>query len=182
VARISLGKQANLELGSIEPKRDWGFAGDYVEAMWLMLQQDKPDDYVIATGENHSVKEFLDLAFQTVGIADWSKYVITNKSSHMRPAEVDYLIGDATKAREKLGWKPKTSFKQLVEMMVKADLALEGNKMYANCFGGWWSRILRSHLCKSLLSDSYKVVCVDNLLTSDENNISSLISNQNFSL
>jgi len=126
VARISLGKQANLELGSIEPKRDWGFAGDYVEAMWLMLQQDKPDDYVIATGENHSVKEFLDLAFQTVGIADWSKYVITNKSSHMRPAEVDYLIGDATKAREKLGWKPKTSFKQLVEMMVKADLALEG--------------------------------------------------------
>jgi len=125
VARISLGKQSRLELGSIEPKRDWGFAGDYVEAMWLMLQQDKADDYVIATGENHSVREFLDLAFQTVGIKDWSKYVICNKPSHMRPAEVDYLVGDATKAREKLGWKPRTSFKQLVEMMVKADLAME---------------------------------------------------------
>jgi len=125
VARISLGKQTHLELGSIEPKRDWGFAGDYVEAMWLMLQQDKADDYVIATGENHSVKEFLDLAFQTVGISDWSKYVITNKTSYMRPAEVDYLIGDATKAKEKLGWKPRTSFKELVEMMVKSDLALE---------------------------------------------------------
>jgi GDPmannose 4,6-dehydratase len=125
VARISLGKQKCVELGSLEPKRDWGFAGDYVEAMWLMLQQEKADDYVIATGENHSVKEFLDLAFATVGISDWSKYVIANKSSHMRPAEVDYLIGDASKARKVLGWQPRTSFKELVEMMVKADLELE---------------------------------------------------------
>lgn len=125
VARISLGKQRTLELGALEPKRDWGFAGDYVEAMWLMMQQSQADDYVVATGENHSVRDFLDLAFKAVGINDWSKYVISNKSSHMRPAEVDYLIGDAAKARKVLGWKPKTSFKGLVEMMVKADLALE---------------------------------------------------------
>lgn len=124
VARISLGKQEKLELGSLEPKRDWGFAGDYVEAMWLMLQQDKADDYVIATGENHSVSEFAELAFKTVGINDWKKYVLANKSAHMRPAEVDYLVGDASKARKVLGWRPKTSFRQLVEMMVKADLAL----------------------------------------------------------
>ena len=125
VARISLGKQKYLELGALDPKRDWGFAGDYVEAMWLMLQQDKADDYVVATGENHSVRDFLDLAFKSVRINDWNKYVISNKSSHMRPAEVDYLIGDAAKARRVLGWKQKTSFKKLVEMMVKADLALE---------------------------------------------------------
>ncbi|MDP2637738.1 MAG: GDP-mannose 4,6-dehydratase [Candidatus Levybacteria bacterium] len=125
VARISLGKQEKLELGSLEPKRDWGFAGDYVEAMWLMLQQDKPDDYVIATGENHSVKEFLDLAFNAVGISDWSKHVISNKSYFMRPAEVDYLIGDASKAKKVLGWTPKTNFKELVEMMVKADISSE---------------------------------------------------------
>jgi GDPmannose 4,6-dehydratase len=125
VARISLGKQNHIELGALEPKRDWGFAGDYVEAMWLMLQQEKADDYVIATGENHSVREFLDLAFAAVGIPDWSKYVQSNKTPHMRPAEVDYLIGDASKARKVLGWRPRTSFKELVEMMVKADLALE---------------------------------------------------------
>jgi GDPmannose 4,6-dehydratase len=125
VARISLGKQSHLELGALEPKRDWGFAGDYVEAMWLMLQQEKADDYVIATGENHSVREFLDLAFATVGISDWSRYVQSNKTSHMRPAEVDYLIGDASKAKKVLRWKPKTSFKGLVEMMVRADLELE---------------------------------------------------------
>lgn len=125
VARISLGKQKYLELGALDPKRDWGFAGDYVEAMWLMLQQDKADDYVVATGENHSVKEFLDLAFKSVGIDDWDKYVISNKSSYMRPAEVDYLIGDASKARKVLGWKQQTSFKKLVEMMVKADLVME---------------------------------------------------------
>jgi len=93
--------------------------------MWLMLQQEKADDYVIATGKNHSVLEFLDLAFKTVGISDWSKYVISNKTPHMRPAEVDYLIGDAGKAKKILGWQPKTSFKELVEMMVKADLAME---------------------------------------------------------
>ena len=125
VARISLRKQKTLELGSLEPKRDWGFAGDYVEAMWLMLQQEKANDYVIATGENHSVKEFVRIAFETVGIKDWEKYVEGNKPSHMRPAEVDYLIGDASKARKVLGWKPKTSFRQLVEVMVRADLELE---------------------------------------------------------
>lgn len=125
VARIKLGKQDVLELGDLTPKRDWGFSGDYVEAMWLMLQQDKPEDYVIATGENHSVEEFVKLAFGTVGISDWEKYVKSNISEHMRPAEVDYLIGDASKARKELGWVPKTSFKELVEMMVNADLEKE---------------------------------------------------------
>lgn len=125
VARISLGKQKKLVLGNLEAKRDWGFAGDYVEAMWLMLQQEKADDYVVATGENHSVEEFVKSAFKAVGISDWEKYVEANKEEHMRPAEVDYLIGDYSKARKILGWKPKTPFPQLVEMMVKADLALE---------------------------------------------------------
>lgn len=125
VARISLGKQKKLELGDLNPKRDWGFAGDYVEAMWLMLQAKEPDDYVIATGENHSVEEFVELAFQVVGINDWKKYVDANKSEHMRPAEVDYLIGDYSKAKKILGWKPKTSFKDLVTMMVHADIEME---------------------------------------------------------
>lgn len=124
-ARISLGKQDKLELGNLDAKRDWGFAGDYVEAMWLMLQQETPDDYVIATGENHSVEEFVKIAFETVGINDWKKHVIANKQEHLRPAEVDYLIGDASKAEKVLGWKPKTSFRQLVEMMVKEDLERE---------------------------------------------------------
>ena len=92
-----------MELGSLEPKRDWGFSGDYVEAMWLMLQQEKPDDYVIATGENHSVREFVEEAFKIVGIDDWEKYVVANSPKHTRPAEVDYLIGDASKARESFG-------------------------------------------------------------------------------
>ena len=127
VARIKLGKQDKLELGSLEPKRDWGFSGDYVEAMWLMLQQDNPDDYVIATGENHSVKEFVEEAFKVVGIDDWDKYVISNNPKHLRPAEVDYLIGDATKARKVLGWKPKVGFKDLVKMMVESDLEKEKN-------------------------------------------------------
>lgn len=125
VARISLGKQSELELGNLDSKRDWGFAGDYVEAMWLMLQQDNPDDYVVSTGETHSVEEFVKLAFEVVGIDDWSKYVKSNMAAYMRPAEVDYLIGDASKARDVLGWAPKTSFKQLVEMMVKSDLEKE---------------------------------------------------------
>jgi GDPmannose 4,6-dehydratase len=124
-ARIKLGKQKKLELGDIRPKRDWGFAGDYVEAMWLMLQQDKPDDYVIGTGENHSVKEFVQLAFEHVGIEDWEKYVVSNSPKHMRPAEVDYLIADTTKANKVLGWKPQTSFKELVGMMVESDLQRE---------------------------------------------------------
>lgn len=125
VARIKLGKQEKLQLGSLEPKRDWGFSGDYVEAMWLMLQQENPDDYVIGTGENHSVREFVQLAFETVGIKNWQDFVVSNVSQHMRPAEVDYLIADASKAKKMLGWEPKTSFKQLVEMMVKADLEQE---------------------------------------------------------
>jgi len=125
VARISLGKQEKLELGDLRPKRDWGFAGDYVEAMWLILQQKKPQDFVIATGENHSVEEFVKIAFNAVGISDGGKYVISNVEKHMRPAEVDYLIGDAGKAKKELGWTPKTSFRQLVEMMVKADVESE---------------------------------------------------------
>ncbi len=125
VARISLGKQKHVELGNLEAKRDWGFAGDYVEAMWLMLQQDQPDDYVIATGETHSVQEFVEIAFEIIGISDWQKYVVSNVEAHMRPAEVDYLIGDASKARRELGWEPKTSFRDLVKGMVEADLELE---------------------------------------------------------
>jgi len=125
VARIALSKQDKIELGDLKPKRDWGFAGDYVEAMWMMLQEANPDDYVIATGRNHSVREFVELAFKTVGIDNWQKYVVSNDSRHTRPAEVDYLIGDYSKAQKVLGWKPKTSFKELVEMMVKADLEME---------------------------------------------------------
>lgn len=124
-ARISLGKQEKLHLGSLQPKRDWGFAGDYVEAMWLILAQKEADDYVIATGENHSVKEFVELAFEAVGIKEWEKYVVANREEHLRPAEVDYLVGDYSKAKKILNWKPKTSFKELVDMMVKADLELE---------------------------------------------------------
>jgi GDPmannose 4,6-dehydratase len=120
--RIKLGLQDKLALGNLEAKRDWGFAGDYVEAMWLMMQQEKPDDYVIATGENHSVQEFLELAFDRVKL-DWSKYVGTDER-YLRPAEVDILIGDAGKARRTLGWEPKVKFKALVEMMIDADLEL----------------------------------------------------------
>lgn len=125
VARISLGKQKKLELGNLDAKRDWGFAGDYVEAMWLMLQQEKADDYVIATGENHSVKEFVRLAFQNVGISDWEQYVEANIDAYLRPAEVDYLIGDYSKAKRILGWQPKTSFQELVAMMVREDVKKE---------------------------------------------------------
>jgi GDPmannose 4,6-dehydratase len=128
VARISLGKQDKLELGNLDAKRDWGFAGDYVEAMWLMLQQETPDDYVIGTGESHSVAEFVELAFKEVGITDWEKYIDSNNPKYMRPAEVDYLIGDSSKAQKELGWKPKTSFKELVAMMVKSDLEQEKKK------------------------------------------------------
>jgi len=124
VARISLGKQEKLQLGDMSPKRDWGFSGDYVEAMWLMLQQEKPEDYVIGTGESHSVEDFVRLAFEEVGISDWEKYVESNNPSYMRPAEVDYLIADYSKAKNELGWKPKTSFPELVKMMVKSDIEL----------------------------------------------------------
>jgi GDPmannose 4,6-dehydratase len=127
-ARISLGKQDKLELGNLDAKRDWGFAGDYVEAMWLMLQQEKPDDYVIATGEMHSVQECVELAFTAVGISDWRKYVVSDSPKHLRPAEVDYLIGDSKKAKEVLGWSPKTSFKELISMMVESDVKREKDK------------------------------------------------------
>lgn len=123
-ARIKLGLQDRLALGSLEAKRDWGFAGDYVRAMWLMLQQDEPEDYVIATGETHSVGEFAQLAFGALGM-DWSEYVVQDER-FMRPAEVDLLLGDATKARTKLGWTPSVDFKGLVEMMVESDLAWVG--------------------------------------------------------
>jgi GDPmannose 4,6-dehydratase len=125
VARISLGKQDKIQLGNLDAKRDWGFAGDYVEAMWLMLQQESPNDYVIATGETHSVEEFVELAFKAAGIADWKAYIEPNNPAFMRPAEVDTLIGDYSYAKEKLGWTPKTSFPALVEMMVKSDIELE---------------------------------------------------------
>jgi GDPmannose 4,6-dehydratase len=121
VARISLGLQSELRLGNLEAKRDWGFAGDYVEAMWMMLQQPEPDDYVVATGESHTVKELAEIAFRHVGL-DWQKYVREDPSLK-RPAEVDLLIGDASKAQAKLGWKPRVSFPQLIGMMVDADVA-----------------------------------------------------------
>jgi GDPmannose 4,6-dehydratase len=124
-AQIKLGKQKRLELGNIDAKRDWGYAKDYVEAMWLMLQQDKPDDYVVATGETHSVKEFIEAAFEHIGITDWENYVTYNNPKHLRPAEVDYLIGDYSKAKKILGWEPRTSFKELVQFMVDADIERE---------------------------------------------------------
>jgi len=124
VARVKLGKQTHVELGNLESKRDWGYAKDYVEAMWLMLQQDQPEDFVIATGETHSVREFLQLACQVAGIADWEA-IYKHNPAYDRPAEVDLLIGDASKAKEKLGWSPKVSFAELVELMVKAELELE---------------------------------------------------------
>jgi GDPmannose 4,6-dehydratase len=122
VARIKLGLQSSLALGNLNARRDWGYAGDYVEAMWLMLQQDTPDDYVIATGESHSVEEFVQAAFKRVGIEDWQRYVVVDQQ-FMRPAEVDYLLGDAAKARRQLGWQPRMTFDDLVATMVDADLA-----------------------------------------------------------
>jgi GDPmannose 4,6-dehydratase len=122
VARIKLGLQDDITLGNLDARRDWGFAGDYVEAMWLMLQQDEADDYVISTNETHEIRELLDLAFKGVGIEDWEPYV-KQDPRFMRPAEVDLLIGDSTKARETLGWSPKVDFPQLVTMMVENDLA-----------------------------------------------------------
>jgi GDPmannose 4,6-dehydratase len=122
VARIKLGMQHDLALGNLDAQRDWGFAGDYVDAMWRMLQQDAPDDYVVATGETHSVREFCELAFGHVDL-DYTKHVVTD-DRFMRPAEVDLLIGDPSKAQSKLGWKPRMSFAELVTTMVDADLAL----------------------------------------------------------
>ena len=123
-ARIKLGVDKELVLGNTDAKRDWGYAGDYVKAMWLMLQQDEPDDYVIATGETHSIEEFLTLAFDKVGLGDWRPYV-RHDAKFLRPAEVDLLIGDPAKAKTKLGWQPEVSFDELVQMMVDHDLAYE---------------------------------------------------------
>jgi len=122
VAHIKHGVQQKLYLGNLEAKRDWGYAKEYVEAMWLMLQQDKPDDYVVATGETHSIREFLDVAFAYVGLS-WEKCVEIDRR-YFRPAEVDLLIGDARKARRQLGWAPKTKFADLVKLMVDADIKL----------------------------------------------------------
>lgn len=127
VARIHLGLQKNIVLGNLESKRDWGYAGDYVEGMWMMLQQDKPDDYILATGETHSIKEFLQLAFAEVGIKNWKPYVKQSKD-FFRPSEVDILLGNPAKAEKVLGWKRKVSFPELVSMMVQNDIALESAK------------------------------------------------------
>ena len=124
VARISLGLQDGITMGDLDAKRDWGFAGDYVRAMWLMLQQDDADDYVISTGATHSIRDLLDVAFARVGIDDWSG-LVTQDPRYMRPAEVELLLGDSTKAREELGWAPTVGFTELVEMMVDHDVALQ---------------------------------------------------------
>jgi GDPmannose 4,6-dehydratase len=127
VARIKLGQQDQLILGDLDPQRDWGFAGDYVEAMWSMLQQDSPEDFVICTGETHSVREFCQIAFERVGL-QWEDHVVQDER-FMRPAEVDLLVGDSSKATKLFGWQPTTSFVELIEMMVDADLALLSGRL-----------------------------------------------------
>jgi len=127
-ARIKLGIDKELVLGNTDAKRDWGYAGDYVKAMWMMLQQDAPDDYVIATGETHSVDEFLTLAFDKAGLGDFHQYV-KHDPKYFRPAEVDLLIGDPSKAEKKLGWKREVGFDQLVDMMVQHDIAYETHRL-----------------------------------------------------
>ncbi len=127
IARIKLGLQDSISLGNIDSARDWGYAGDFVEAMWLMLQQDEPDDYVIATGETHTVREFLEVAFRRAGFDEWERYV-RRDSRFERPAEVDLLMGDPAKSHRQLGWKPKVGFEELVTMMYEADLAEETQK------------------------------------------------------
>jgi GDPmannose 4,6-dehydratase len=124
VARIKLGKQSELRLGNLDARRDWGYARDYVRAMWLMLQQEAPDDYVIATGETHTVAECVQVAFRHVGIEDWQRHVVVDPAL-LRPAEVDLLIGNSAKARERLGWRPEVSFEGLMKLMVESDLELE---------------------------------------------------------
>jgi GDPmannose 4,6-dehydratase len=124
VARIKLGLQTELALGNLEPQRDWGYAGDYVEAMWLMLQQDEPGDYVVATGETHSVREFVEKSFRHAGVDDWERHVVIDER-FFRPAEVDLLVGDASKAEQVLGWKRKVSFDELIQRMVDHDLKVE---------------------------------------------------------
>lgn len=128
VAKIRLGLSNEIRLGSLEPKRDWGYAGDYVEAMWKMLQIENPEDFVIATGESHSVREFLSEAFEAVGIENGIEKYVKQDERFMRPSEVDLLVGDYSKAKKMLGWEPRTKFKDLVRLMVKNDLLLEAQK------------------------------------------------------
>jgi GDPmannose 4,6-dehydratase len=128
VARIKLGLQDELVLGNLDAMRDWGYAGDYVKAMWLMLQQDQPEDYVVATGVAHSIEQLVEMAFAEVGIEDWRRYVRQDQR-FFRPAEVDLLIGDASKARDRLGWEPEVDFAGLVKLMVANDLAIESGKV-----------------------------------------------------
>ncbi len=128
VAEIGAGKSEKLRMGNLDARRDWGFAGDYVEAMWRMLQQDAPDDYVVATGETHSIRELLDVAFGRIGICDWSTFV-EQDPKFLRPAEVDLLIGDSAKARSTLGWAPTVSFERLVCMMVDSDVAAQESQV-----------------------------------------------------
>jgi GDPmannose 4,6-dehydratase len=130
LARIKLGIQDTISLGNLDSARDWGYAGDYVEAMWLMLQQDQPDDYVIATGETHTIREFLEVAFRIAGYDDWQPYV-NHDTRFDRPAEVDLLLGDASKARETLGWTPKVNFEELVARMYESDLKAEQSNLDA---------------------------------------------------
>jgi GDPmannose 4,6-dehydratase len=127
-ARIKLGVEKELVMGNLDAKRDWGYAGDYVRAMWMMLQQPEPDDYVVATGETHSIEEFLTLAFDEAGLGDWRPYV-KQDPRFFRPAEVDLLIGDPTKARDQLGWIPEVDFPALVKMMVRNDLEIETSRL-----------------------------------------------------
>jgi GDPmannose 4,6-dehydratase len=130
LARIKLGLQERISLGTIDSARDWGYAPDYVKAMWMMLQQPEPDDYVIATGETHTVREFLDVAFRIAGFDSWEPYV-AHDTRFERPAEVDLLMGDASKAREKLGWTPSVTFEELVQRMYEADLKAEQSQLEA---------------------------------------------------
>ena len=132
IARIKYGLEKELRLGNLDAKRDWGFAGDYVKSMWMMLQQDEPDDYVIASGQTHSVREFVELAFSFAGL-DWKKFVVPDKT-FFRPAEVNILVGDCRKAKKNLGWESTVTFKDLVRMMVAEDLKLVQND--ARCVGG----------------------------------------------
>jgi GDPmannose 4,6-dehydratase len=126
VAKIKLGLANELRVGNLDSQRDWGFAGDYIQAMWLMLQQDTPDDYVVATGQTHSVEKLLHVAFSTVDL-DWKKYTVQDEK-FMRPAEVDLLVGDPAKAGQKLGWEPQVTFEQLIQMMVESDVQLLKNE------------------------------------------------------
>jgi GDPmannose 4,6-dehydratase len=132
VARIKLGRADELRLGNLDAERDWGYAGDYVRAMWLMLQPEQPEDYVVATGETHSVRELVEVAFGYAGL-DWQRYVVQDPR-FMRPAEVDLLIGDASKARTQLGWTPEVSFQELIRMMVDADLERHQRERHLESF------------------------------------------------